>query len=109
MFAVLKFHADQGKGAPSARANVGARSPIGLTWESGKCETAAKLGDGDVIPGEYLENGASQRHGANSVGWRRDGPGEWCAVHGAARATCKVGSSNCEETAVFGLNFQDRF
>ena len=68
LFAMFKLWSDQRKGAPSARANVGARSPIGLTWESGKCETTAKSGDGDVIPGEYLENGTSQRHGANSVG-----------------------------------------
>ena len=68
LFVVLKFHADQGKGARSARANVSARYPIGLTWKSGKCESGAKSGDGDVIPGEYLKNGASQRYGANGVG-----------------------------------------
>ena len=27
-----------------------------------KRESGAKSGDGDALPGEYLENGASQRH-----------------------------------------------
>ena len=34
--------------------------PIGLTWESGKCECGAKSGGGHAFPGEYLENGASR-------------------------------------------------
>ena len=59
-----------------------------------------KSADGDVIPSEYLEKGASQRHGANSVGWRRDAPRKWCAVYGAARVKCEVGSSKLEEVAV---------
>ena len=87
-------------------ANIGARYPIGLTSEPGKnrnrekCESGVKSADGDVIPSEYLENRASQRHGANSVGWKRDGPRKWCAVYGAGRVKCKVGSSKLEEIAV---------
>ena len=44
--------------------------PIGVTWKSGKCECGAKSADVDVFPGKYLENRASQRHGAQSPGWR---------------------------------------
>ena len=69
--------------------------PIGLTWGRENRPPDEIRSDASLLPGSYLGNRAAQRHGAKLEMDRGEmgiSNGVHCAVHGAARATCRVGS-----------------
>ena len=58
-----------GRGAPSARANVCARPPYTVSMGAGKSAALDEIrSNASPLPGSYLGNRESQRHGTDSDG-----------------------------------------